>query len=189
MNVWWVYLAPQNIPRAVVSTLGNKVVLYCIVGSADSVTAVTLTDSADSVTAVSVTFCYSSDCSLMYRYWTVCWIQACWRTLDHKLSRSRPRYSPVVRLVVKFMLRIRSAAQLAGNSFSVCVSAIHDSISHLLCTPCFVSFNFKTRFSAIVRPVIKKVKKTALMRDLSDKRPPSWETFVMKDHLHERPLW
>ena len=32
VNVWWVYLAPQNIPRAVnVLTLGNKVILYCIV--------------------------------------------------------------------------------------------------------------------------------------------------------------
>ena len=32
VNVWWVYLAPQNIPRAIsVLTLGNKVVLlYCI---------------------------------------------------------------------------------------------------------------------------------------------------------------
>ena len=25
-------MAPQNIPRAIVLTLGNKVVLYCIVG-------------------------------------------------------------------------------------------------------------------------------------------------------------
>ena len=25
------YLAPQNIPRAIVLTLGNKVILYCIV--------------------------------------------------------------------------------------------------------------------------------------------------------------
>ena len=24
MNVWWVYLSPQNIPRAIVSTLGNR---------------------------------------------------------------------------------------------------------------------------------------------------------------------
>ena len=32
VNVWWVYLAPQNIPRAIsVLTLGNKVILYCIV--------------------------------------------------------------------------------------------------------------------------------------------------------------
>ena len=31
VNVWWVYLAPQNIPRAFVLTLGNKVVLYFIV--------------------------------------------------------------------------------------------------------------------------------------------------------------
>ena len=32
VNVWWVYLTPQNIPRAIsVLTLGNKVVLYCIV--------------------------------------------------------------------------------------------------------------------------------------------------------------
>ena len=31
VNVWWVYLAPQNIPRAIsVLTLGNKVILYCI---------------------------------------------------------------------------------------------------------------------------------------------------------------
>ena len=31
VNVWWVYLTPQNIPRAVsVLTLGNKVVLYRI---------------------------------------------------------------------------------------------------------------------------------------------------------------
>ena len=29
VNVWWVYLAPQNIPRAI--SVGNKVVLYCIV--------------------------------------------------------------------------------------------------------------------------------------------------------------
>ena len=28
MNVRWVYLSPQNIPRAIVVTLGNKVVLY-----------------------------------------------------------------------------------------------------------------------------------------------------------------
>ena len=29
VNVWWVYLAPQNIPRAIsLLTLGNKVVLY-----------------------------------------------------------------------------------------------------------------------------------------------------------------
>ena len=27
MNVWWVYLAPQNIPSTVVLTLGNR--LYC----------------------------------------------------------------------------------------------------------------------------------------------------------------
>ena len=26
VNVWWVYLAPKNIPSAVVLTLGNKVV-------------------------------------------------------------------------------------------------------------------------------------------------------------------
>ena len=34
VNVWWVHLAPQNIPRAIsVLTLGNKVILYyyCIV--------------------------------------------------------------------------------------------------------------------------------------------------------------
>ena len=32
VNVWWVYLAPPNIPRAIsVLTLGNKVILYCIV--------------------------------------------------------------------------------------------------------------------------------------------------------------
>ena len=31
VNVWWVvYLASQNIPRAIVLTLGNKVILYCI---------------------------------------------------------------------------------------------------------------------------------------------------------------
>ena len=31
VTVWWVYLAPQNIPRAIsVLTLGNKVILYCI---------------------------------------------------------------------------------------------------------------------------------------------------------------
>ena len=30
VNVWWVYLAPQNIPRAVVLTLGNTILLYCI---------------------------------------------------------------------------------------------------------------------------------------------------------------
>ena len=30
VNVWWVYLAPQNIPRAIVLTLGNKVIFYCI---------------------------------------------------------------------------------------------------------------------------------------------------------------
>ena len=30
VNVWWVYLAPQNITRAIsVLTLGNKVILYC----------------------------------------------------------------------------------------------------------------------------------------------------------------
>ena len=29
MNVWWVYLAPRNIPSAVVLTLGNKVVSTC----------------------------------------------------------------------------------------------------------------------------------------------------------------
>ena len=29
VNVWWVYLAPQNIPRAIsVLSLGNKVILY-----------------------------------------------------------------------------------------------------------------------------------------------------------------
>ena len=29
VNVWWVYMAPQNIPRAIsVLTLDNKVVLY-----------------------------------------------------------------------------------------------------------------------------------------------------------------
>ena len=28
MNVWWVYLAPPNIPSAILLTLGNKVVLY-----------------------------------------------------------------------------------------------------------------------------------------------------------------
>ena len=32
VNVWWVYLAPQNIPRAMnVLTLGNTVILYCII--------------------------------------------------------------------------------------------------------------------------------------------------------------
>ena len=31
VNVWWVCLAPQNIPRAIVLTLGNKAVLYCVV--------------------------------------------------------------------------------------------------------------------------------------------------------------
>ena len=31
VNVWWVYLAPQNISHAIVLTLGNKVVLYFIV--------------------------------------------------------------------------------------------------------------------------------------------------------------
>ena len=31
VNVWWVYLAPQNIPSAIVLTLGNIVILYCIV--------------------------------------------------------------------------------------------------------------------------------------------------------------
>ena len=32
VNVWWVYLAPQNIPRVIsVLTLGNKVILlYCV---------------------------------------------------------------------------------------------------------------------------------------------------------------
>ena len=31
VNVWWVYLAPQNIPRAIsVLTLGNKVKLYIL---------------------------------------------------------------------------------------------------------------------------------------------------------------
>ena len=31
VNVWWVYLAPQNIPRAIsVLTLGNKVILYIV---------------------------------------------------------------------------------------------------------------------------------------------------------------
>ena len=31
VNVWWVYLTPQNIPRAIsVLTLGNKVISYCI---------------------------------------------------------------------------------------------------------------------------------------------------------------
>ena len=34
VSVWWVYLAPQNIPRAIsVLTLGNKVILYCILWS------------------------------------------------------------------------------------------------------------------------------------------------------------
>ena len=38
VNAWWVYLAPQNIPRAIrVLTLGNKVILYCIVDSLDQV--------------------------------------------------------------------------------------------------------------------------------------------------------
>ena len=32
MNVWWVYLSPQNIPRAIVLTLGNKVGLYFSLG-------------------------------------------------------------------------------------------------------------------------------------------------------------
>ena len=31
VNVWLVYLAPQNISRAIVLTFGNKVILYCIV--------------------------------------------------------------------------------------------------------------------------------------------------------------
>ena len=31
VNVWWVYLAPQNIPRTIsVLTLGNKVILYIV---------------------------------------------------------------------------------------------------------------------------------------------------------------
>ena len=30
VKVWWVYLAPQNIPSAIVLTLGNEIVLYCI---------------------------------------------------------------------------------------------------------------------------------------------------------------
>ena len=29
VSVWWVYLAPENIPSATVLTLGNEVVLYC----------------------------------------------------------------------------------------------------------------------------------------------------------------
>ena len=29
--MWWVYFAPQNIPRAIALTLGSKVVLCCIV--------------------------------------------------------------------------------------------------------------------------------------------------------------
>ena len=29
VNVWWAYLAPQNIPSAIVSALGNKIILYC----------------------------------------------------------------------------------------------------------------------------------------------------------------
>ena len=31
VNAWWVYLAPQNIPSAIVLTLGNAVVLLCFV--------------------------------------------------------------------------------------------------------------------------------------------------------------
>ena len=31
VNMWWVYLAPQNILRAIMLTLGNKIVLYCTV--------------------------------------------------------------------------------------------------------------------------------------------------------------
>ena len=32
VNVWWVYLAPRTIPRAIsVLTLGNKVILYCCI--------------------------------------------------------------------------------------------------------------------------------------------------------------
>ena len=30
VNAWWVYLAPQNIPHAIVLTLGNKVTLYIV---------------------------------------------------------------------------------------------------------------------------------------------------------------
>ena len=34
VNVWWVYLAPQNIPRAIsVLTLGDKVILYIVLYS------------------------------------------------------------------------------------------------------------------------------------------------------------
>ena len=29
LHVWWVYLAPQNIPSANVLTLGNTIVLCC----------------------------------------------------------------------------------------------------------------------------------------------------------------
>ena len=31
VDVWWVYLALQNIPYATVLSLGNNIVLYCIV--------------------------------------------------------------------------------------------------------------------------------------------------------------
>ena len=31
VNVWLVYMAPQNIPRALVLTLGNKVILYSVI--------------------------------------------------------------------------------------------------------------------------------------------------------------
>ena len=37
VNVWWVHLAPQNIPSAIVLTLGNKVVLYsCLLYTSDA---------------------------------------------------------------------------------------------------------------------------------------------------------
>ena len=37
VNVRWVYLAPQNIPREIVLTLGNKVILYMILYKLESI--------------------------------------------------------------------------------------------------------------------------------------------------------
>ena len=31
VTLWWVYLAPQNIPGAIVLTFGSKILLFCIV--------------------------------------------------------------------------------------------------------------------------------------------------------------
>ena len=64
MNVWWVYLAPQNIPSAIVLTLGNKVGLYFSLGW------VKMISTATQHTCTSNTSTASTKIKRAYKYYT-----------------------------------------------------------------------------------------------------------------------